>query len=325
MLAQQERYHDPELYYPRSSPLNPSQPHTAYPSRDLPPSLAQAHGSMEPPQFPYSNPLDPSLRQSTYFADDLDAILNRPMNPSTSIRTSYNGGEYGIQNGESSAAGAMASSASSNSGAYNKGFSSFAFPMGLKDDPSLLWLDNMLDPSGGGIGVLSFGLPPDPVFGDLGRFPTEQAQLLSLESPENAMGLAMLPSPAGSAGTMPSAANTVGSSHHPGNLIDLVYAGSLGPNRQAVAVREPQLEDVTTWANISHFISLFLQYLYPLLPLVHRPTFTEHLATRRDLRDTDFRALLLSIGMFAGSLADGSRIRYQSTPHQPSRHGSVRH
>jgi hypothetical protein len=60
--------------------------------------------------------------------------------------------------------------------------------------------------------------------------------------------------------------------------------------------REPQLEDVTTWANISHFISLFLQYLYPLLPLVHRPTFAEHLATRLDLRDTDFRALLLSIG-----------------------------
>lgn len=63
--------------------------------------------------------------------------------------------------------------------------------------------------------------------------------------------------------------------------------------------REPQLEDVTSWANISHYISLFLQYLYPLLPLVHRPTFAEHLATRRDLRDTDFRALLLSIGKSA--------------------------
>jgi hypothetical protein len=62
--------------------------------------------------------------------------------------------------------------------------------------------------------------------------------------------------------------------------------------------REPQLEDVTSWANISHFISLFLQYLYPLLPLVHRPTFAEHLATRRDKKDMDFRALLLSIGQY---------------------------
>jgi hypothetical protein len=179
--------------------------------------------------------------------------------------------------------------ASSSSGT-NKGFSSFAFPMDYKNDPSLLWLDNMLDPSGGGIGVQSFGLPLDPNLGDLGRFPTEQAQLLSLESPENAM-LGMLPSPAGSAGTMGSAP-TVG--HHPG-LNDLLMAG-MSAGKQGSVHREPQLEDVTTWANISHFISLFLQYLYPLLPLVHRPTFTEHLATRRDLRDTDFRALLLSIG-----------------------------
>lgn len=59
---------------------------------------------------------------------------------------------------------------------------------------------------------------------------------------------------------------------------------------------ERQLEDVTTWANISHFISLYLQHLYPLLPLVHRPKFAEHMAMRRDLRDPDFRALLLSIG-----------------------------
>jgi hypothetical protein len=73
----------------------------------------------------------------------------------------------------------------------------------------------------------------------------------------------------------------------PDNLAHLLNAAKTG---------ERQLEDVTTWANISHFISLYLQHLYPLLPLVHRPKFAEHMAMRRDLRDPDFRALLLSIG-----------------------------
>ncbi|KAK9897844.1 hypothetical protein P389DRAFT_62398 [Cystobasidium minutum MCA 4210] len=71
---------------------------------------------------------------------------------------------------------------------------------------------------------------------------------------------------------------------------------------------ERQLEDVTTWANISHFISLYLQHLYPLLPLVHRPKFAEHMAMRRDLRDPDFRALLLSIVAFVISQVPTTRL-----------------
>lgn len=150
--------------------------------------------------------------------------------------------------------------------------SSFAFsPGGIKgNENGLGWLDSMLDPTGGwtqndlsldgsGLGV---------------NFASDQAQLLSLESPEHLLA--------------------AGSSTGPGALANLVH-----PIR-----REPQLEDVTSWANISHFISLFLQYLYPLLPLVHRPTFAENLATRRDLRDTDFRALLLSIGKCSCSRAE---------------------
>jgi len=145
-------------------------------------------------------------------------------------------------------------------------FSSFAFSPGAKgngDFGGLGWLDSMLDGTGGlwtGTTNLSIDGQSIPM-----QFASDQAHLLSLESPEHSLA---------------------GSSTAPGALANLANSTR----------REPQLEDVTSWANISLFISLFLQYLYPLLPLVHRPTFAEHLATRRDLRDTDFRALLLSIG-----------------------------
>lgn len=146
--------------------------------------------------------------------------------------------------------------------------SSFAFsPSAFKTPGEFSWLDSIFEGNG-----TNFGGTAD-FLGDSSslfttQFPSEQAHLLSLESPEHLLAT-------GSGGS-------VGIGGH-GNI--------LPPIR-----REPQLEDVTSWANISHYISLFLQYLYPLLPLVHRPTFAEHLATRRDLRDTDFRALLLSIG-----------------------------
>ncbi|WWC95031.1 hypothetical protein V866_001883 [Kwoniella sp. B9012] len=69
-----------------------------------------------------------------------------------------------------------------------------------------------------------------------------------------------------------------------------------------------QSEEITSWANMSHFIALFLRYLYPLMPLVHRPTFAEQLATRRDLVDKDFRALLLSIVAYVISQLPTSRL-----------------
>ncbi|EIW65878.1 hypothetical protein TREMEDRAFT_66245 [Tremella mesenterica DSM 1558] len=139
---------------------------------------------------------------------------------------------------------------------YGRPYSSFVISPQDKND-SIFWLDAMLD-----TGWLSAADAPDMLGPP--EYPSEQAHLLSLESPELVLAAASSSS----------------------NLNHLVH-----PTK-----REPQLEDVTSWADISHFISLFLQYLYPLLPLVHRPTFSENLATRRDLRDIDFRALLLSIG-----------------------------
>ena len=170
--------------------------------------------------------------------------------------------------------------------------SSFAFSprtrgTGPTDLGTLDWLDNMLEGTAVG-SVGSYQYNPNPHFssstnGDY-TFPTQfvsdQAHLLALESPENL------------------AASSSNSSITPGHISNLIHQ----------VRKEPQLEDVTSWANISHFISLFLQYLYPLLPLVHRPTFAQHLATRRDLRDTDFRALLLSIGEFWYSGGGGGWI-----------------
>jgi hypothetical protein len=153
-------------------------------------------------------------------------------------------------------------------------FSSFALSPHAHKDPGLNWLDSIFDPSGfnSGFDGMDPGASSGWGQGQGGGFASDQAQLLSLESPEHL--LANLNSNGGAAtGASPSL-----------NLL-------LNPMK-----REPQLEDVTSWANISHFISLFLQYLYPLEPLVHRPTFAEHLATRRDRKDMDFRALLLSIG-----------------------------
>jgi hypothetical protein len=150
--------------------------------------------------------------------------------------------------------------------------SSFAFsPSTFKTQGEFSWLDSILEGNGNNQnGSGDFLGDSSSLFTT--QFPSEQAHLLSLESPEHLL--------ASGAGSHASTAGMGGINAAMGNLR-----------------REPQLEDVTSWANISHYISLFLQYLYPLLPLVHRPTFAEHLATRRDLRDTDFRALLLSIGI----------------------------
>lgn len=183
---------------------------------------------------------------------------------------------------------------------YTGPTSSFNFsPRNRPSDLDLGWLDSLLE----GTAVGSLAGTPTASGGNFGSVPSghgvgtmdwfsDQAHLLQFESPENnSIGSASVngSSFAGLSGTpgMPMTASSMPSS------------GPSSGRRKA----EPQVEDVTSWSNITHFISLFLKYLYPLLPLVHRPTFAEHLATRRDLRDTDFRALLLSIG--GSSLSSG--------------------
>ncbi|WWC65478.1 uncharacterized protein I303_108096 [Kwoniella dejecticola CBS 10117] len=150
-------------------------------------------------------------------------------------------------------------------------------------DPNKSWLDSLLDGT---------GFPPVTASTDLVlnynenpahnadvnmSFASDQAQLLSLES---LVGMNAF-------------------SNSPGKVETMSNQGSR---------REPQVEDLTNWTNITHFIALFLKYLYPLLPLIHKPTFSEQLATRRDLIDTDFRALLLSIVAYVISQLPTSRL-----------------
>ncbi|OCF36130.1 hypothetical protein I317_06884 [Kwoniella heveanensis CBS 569] len=158
-------------------------------------------------------------------------------------------------------------------------------------DTNLSWLDSLMDdtasfppiPSIAELRTDSRGNPvegPAPLdSGQAEFFFSDQAQLLFLESPVDLQA----------------------HSNVSGGNVDLTTSHVTGR-------AEPQLEDLTSWANFSHFIALFLRYLYPLLPLVHRPTFAEQLATRRDLVDTDFRALLLSIVAYVISQLPTSRL-----------------
>lgn len=251
-------YHPHQPTYPTTAnPSDLSQPHshTHYhrPSLPFDFSFAPTPGSSSSTGFP----LDPSL----------DSFGFRRMSGSANARPSSSQFDHAQP------------SAYSHPPPSRQPYSSFAVSPGGFKDPGLNWLDSIFDPSGfsSSFDGIDPGTTSGNVYGQgqgVGGFASDQAQLLSLESPEHLL------------------ANLQGSGSS-----GVPVSGSLNLLLNPMK-REPQLEDVTSWANISHFISLFLQYLYPLLPLVHRPTFAEHLATRRDKKDMDFRALLLSIGQY---------------------------
>lgn len=64
------------------------------------------------------------------------------------------------------------------------------------------------------------------------------------------------------------------------------------------SLREPdiQLEDVASYSTISSFVSLNLQYLHSLSPLVHKPSYSQSLMMRRDKTDRALRAFILGQG-----------------------------
>lgn len=66
------------------------------------------------------------------------------------------------------------------------------------------------------------------------------------------------------------------------------------PKRVAQAI--PSIEDVTSWANVSFFVSLHIKHQHALVPLVHKPSFADDMLHRRDETDEQFRGLLSSIG-----------------------------
>jgi hypothetical protein len=62
----------------------------------------------------------------------------------------------------------------------------------------------------------------------------------------------------------------------------------------------PPLEEAASFSVVSQFISLYLRYQHALVPIVHKPTFNSDVSERRDQRDPEFRALLLSLGKSSG-------------------------
>jgi len=71
----------------------------------------------------------------------------------------------------------------------------------------------------------------------------------------------------------------------------------MSPSRQiAHPENDSQIEEIAPWSTISFYIRLYLGYLHSLAPIVHRPSFSQDLAMRRDRSDKDFGALCLGIG-----------------------------
>lgn len=82
------------------------------------------------------------------------------------------------------------------------------------------------------------------------------------------------------------------------------------------------IESVASWDEVGFFLSLYLKYQHPLLPLVHRPTFAQDVLHRRDRNDEAFRGLLLSIGrLFA--LIDSYELTFADLPPQSHTRKSI--
>ncbi|CAO1618276.1 unnamed protein product [Parajaminaea phylloscopi] len=69
----------------------------------------------------------------------------------------------------------------------------------------------------------------------------------------------------------------------------------LGKIFAAPIERPRSLDDVAPRATFLSIISLYFHHLYPLMPIVHQPSFSHDLITRRDERDADFLSFVLSL------------------------------
>ncbi|WVF72167.1 hypothetical protein IAT40_006979 [Kwoniella sp. CBS 6097] len=67
------------------------------------------------------------------------------------------------------------------------------------------------------------------------------------------------------------------------------------PGPPAIAASLEGIEEVVSGPVIDNVLGLFFDYVYPLTPCLHRPTFVSNLAARRDRSDPTFCALTLTI------------------------------
>ncbi|CAO1616363.1 unnamed protein product [Sympodiomycopsis kandeliae] len=72
-------------------------------------------------------------------------------------------------------------------------------------------------------------------------------------------------------------------------------ARHLGKIFAAPIERPRSLDDVAPRATFLSIISLYFHHLYPLMPIVHQPSFSHDLISRRDERDGDFLSFVMSL------------------------------
>ncbi|RSH77295.1 uncharacterized protein EHS24_003605 [Apiotrichum porosum] len=59
--------------------------------------------------------------------------------------------------------------------------------------------------------------------------------------------------------------------------------------------RDPHIEDYIPWNGVMRILNAYHAYLYPLMPIVHWPTFVQQLVARHDERDRRWRAFVFSL------------------------------
>lgn len=72
-------------------------------------------------------------------------------------------------------------------------------------------------------------------------------------------------------------------------------SNKLGKIFAAPIDRPRSIDDIAPRATFLSVISLYFHHLYPLMPIVHQPSFSHDLITRRDERDDDFLSFVLSL------------------------------
>ncbi|PWN20050.1 hypothetical protein BCV69DRAFT_313250 [Microstroma glucosiphilum] len=72
-------------------------------------------------------------------------------------------------------------------------------------------------------------------------------------------------------------------------------SSKLGKIFAAPIDRPRSIDDIAPRATFLSVISLYFHHLYPLMPIVHQPSFSHDLITRRDERDDDFLSFVLSL------------------------------
>lgn len=60
--------------------------------------------------------------------------------------------------------------------------------------------------------------------------------------------------------------------------------------------RHSQVEDIAPWPVITFFLTLYLQYMHSLFPIVHKPSFHQIVTMRTDRSDRNARALICALG-----------------------------